>query len=245
MTIYDGERLIRTLKQKAPDKSGIHKWTWYMDEAGAERPSRSSRTRNNEPGGVSVKPGNYKIVMSFGDQTSEEMITVKSDPRLDVSSDNINQVYAASKELEKMQQTAADAVKQLAESKSTAEKFQKELKEIDKEKFKSEIQTSTEIVKKIDELIAIYLGKEDNRQGITRNPEVTVMQRLGTANGYVQSRQNGITSTEETLMKHAKDDLQSALEKTNAFFNDDWSIYQKTMENLQTSPFKSIKTFKL
>ena len=245
LQIYDGERLIRTLKQKAPEKSGVHKWTWYMDEAGVERPSKSTRKRNNEPGGASVKPGKYKAVLTFGDLKSEEMITVKTDPRLDVSSANINEVYAASKELENMQQTAADAVKQLVESKKIAEAYQSDLKKLDKDAYKEQIKASKDIIKKIDDIIDIYLGKEDKRQGITRNPEITVMERLGNANGYVQSRQNGLTTTENTLIKHAKDELNSALDKTNTFFNNDWKTYQSTMESLKASPFKETKTFKL
>ena len=245
LQIYDGERLIRTLKQKAPEKSGIHKWTWYMDEAGVERPSKSTRKRNNEPGGASVKPGKYKAVLTFGDLKSEEVITVKTDPRLDVSSANINEVYAASKELENMQQTAADAVKQLVESKKIAEAYQSDLKKLDKDAYKEQIKASKDIIKKIDDIIDIYLGKEDKRQGITRNPEITVMERLGNANGYVQSRQNGLTTTENTLIKHAKDELNSALDKTNTFFNNDWKTYQSTMESLKASPFKETKTFKL
>lgn len=245
MKIYDADRLIRTLKKKAPDSSGVNKWTWYMDEAGVDRPSKSIKKRSNEPGGVSVKPGTYKVVMSFGDLSSEEMITVKSDPRLNISSSNIDEVYTTSKKLEQMQQTAADAVNQLVESKQTAEKFKKDLTDLDKKKYKTEIKSSKDIVKKIDSLIDIFLGKEDKRQGITNSPEVTIMQRLGTANGYVQSRQNGMTSTETTLMQHAENDLQAALEKTNNFYTDEWKIYQNTMENLQTPTFKSIKTFKL
>ena len=245
LQIYDGERLIRTLKQKAPEKSGIHKWTWYMDEAGVERPSKSTRKRNNEPGGASVKPGKYKAVLTFGDLKSEEVITVKTDPRLDVSSAYINEVYAASKELENMQQTAADAVKQLVESKKIAEAYQSDLKKLDKDAYKEQIKASKDIIKKIDDIIDIYLGKEDKRQGITRNPEITVMERLGNANGYVQSRQNGLTTTENTLIKHAKDELNSALDKTNTFFNNDWKTYQSTMESLKASPFKETKTFKL
>ncbi|MEZ4792457.1 MAG: hypothetical protein R2783_03015 [Gelidibacter sp.] len=245
MKIFDGERLIRTLKKKAPDSSGVYKWVWNLDEAGVDRPSKSIKKRNSEPAGVTVKPGTYKVVMAFGDQTSEEMLTVKSDPRLNVSTKNINDVYAASKELEQMQQTAADATKQLVESKETAEKLQKDLKEWDKEKYKDEIKASKDIVKKIDDVMALFFGKEDKRQGITRNPETTVLERLGIASGYVQSRQNGLTSTEKTLIKHAKDELNSALDKTNTFFNEDWKTYQTTLENLKTSPFKSVKTFKL
>jgi hypothetical protein len=54
MTIYDGDRLIRTLKEKAPDSSGIYRTAWYMDEAGVERQSRTIRKRTREPGGVTV-----------------------------------------------------------------------------------------------------------------------------------------------------------------------------------------------
>jgi len=209
------------------------------------RPSRTIRKRTREPGGVSVKPGVYKIKAFFGDQTSEKMITVKSDPRLDVSQSNINEVYTASKELEGMTQVAADAVKQLVESKQIAEKYQKELKKLDKDKYKDAIKSSKDIIKKIDTVIAVYLGKVDKRQGITRNPEVTVMQRFGTAGWYSGSRKSGLTSTERTLIKHAKDALNSALDKTNTFFTDEWKGYESSMKQLDLSPFKDIKTFKI
>jgi hypothetical protein len=183
--------------------------------------------------------------MTFGDQTSEEMLTVKTDPRLDVSMANINEVYTTSKNLEAMQQTAADAVKQLVESKQIAEKFESDLKKLDKDKYKDDIKSSKDIVKQIDEIIEIYLGKEDKRQGITRNPEVTVNQRLGLASGYVRSRQNGITSTETTLIKNAKDALNEALDKTNTFFKDSWKPYQDKMEQIKVDPFKEVKAFQL
>ena len=245
LQLFDGDRLIRTLKTKAPDTTGIYKWTWYMRESGADYPSKTIRKRNSEPGGVEVKPGTYKAVLTFGDQTSEEMITVKSDPRLDVSQQNIDEVYAMSKKLQSMQQTAADAVKQLVESKETAEKYETDLKKLDKEKYKSEIKASKEITKNIDSLIDRFLGKEDKRQGITRNPEITVMQRLGAASGYVRSRQNGITSTEETLVKHAQTDLEKALEDINTFYSSEWSNYEEKMKNLELDPFKETKKFQI
>ena len=69
LKLYDGDRLIRTLKRKAPKVNGIHKWTWYMNEAGVDYPSRTIRKRTREPGGVSVKPGTYRAVLHYGDMT--------------------------------------------------------------------------------------------------------------------------------------------------------------------------------
>lgn len=181
--------------------------------------------------------------MTYGDQTSEEMIKVMSDPRLNVSTKAINEVYAASKELEGMRQTAADAVKQLVESKTTAEEYSKMLAKIDKKKYKDEIKASKDIAKQIDSVMAIYLGKVDDRQGITRNPDPNVNQRLGNAGRYVGSRQNGLTATEKRLMDQAKTSLNDALDKTNSFFTEEWAPYKAKMEGLEISPFKETKTF--
>jgi len=245
MKIYEGERLIRTLKQKAPKETGIHKWIWNMDEKGGDNPSRTIKKATKEPSGVGVKPGTYKVVLSFGDQTSEEMITVKSDPRLTVSTKAINETYNASKEIQNIRQTTADAVKQLVESKSIAVDYSKNLAKLDKKKYKDQIKYSKDIIKKIDTIIAIYLGKEDKRQGITSDPVINVNQRIGTANSYAGTRQSGLTSTENTLIKHAKDALNKALDKTNTFFNEEWKSYQSAMEELDTTPFKEVKSFNI
>ncbi len=245
LKIYDGERLIRTLKRKAPKENGFHKWTWYMNESGVDYPSRTIRKRNREPGGVSVKPGTYKAVLHYGDKTSETTIKVMSDPRLNVSQRNINEVYNASKQLEQLQQTAADAVKQLVESKTIAQNYKQKLSKHDKELYKTQIDLSKETIKTIDSLIDKFLGKQDKRQGITRNPEVTPMQRLGTAQWYVGESQNGLTSTENTLIKQAKNALDELLGETNNFFTEKWKAYQSKMENIAVNPFKETKVFSI
>lgn len=245
LKLYDGDRLIRTLKRKAPKENGLQKWTWYMNESGVDYPSRRIRERRGEPGGVGVKPGSYKAVLHYGNQTSEATIDVKSDPRLNVSQKNIDEVFTTLKQMEQMQQAAADAVKQLVESKGIAEKYQKELSKLDKDKYKEEIKASKETVKSINALIDKYLGKVDKRQGITRNPEVTPLQRLGLARSYVSNSQTGITSTETTLIKHAKDALDQLFGETNSFFNEAWKEYQAKMKQIQMDPFKATKVFSI
>jgi len=245
--IYDNSRLIRTLKRKKPDSTGIYTWRWRMNEAGVDRPSRSIRDRKNEPGGTSVKPGTYKAELSYQDEISTSSITVKSDPRLSVSQKAINESYMASKELEHMTQTAADAVKQLVESKNTAKEFRKKLKEDTSEskKYKDQIKTSKAIVKKIDSVIAFYLGKEDDRQGIVRSTKPNVMQRIGQARYYSGSRPNGMTATEQRLTQQAKNALADALKATNAFFKTEWPEYKTEMERIELSPFKKTEVFKV
>lgn len=243
--IYDGDRLIRTLKNKAPDSLGIYELYWEMDEKGVERPSRSLRERDNEPGGINVQPGTYKVVLKYGDQESTTNISVQKDPRLTLTEQAISEIYKAGKGLEEMTQTAANAVKQLVESKVTAEGFVKDLKEEDKKKYEEEIKTSEAIIKEIEKNIALFLGEEDERQGITRSREMNVANRLRLAGNYVESRPEGLTSTERTLIQQAETELKDALQEINSFYKEQWPEYRTKMEQVEISPFKPVKNFSL
>jgi hypothetical protein len=244
LEIFDKNRHIRTLKFKTPKESGIHKTTWSLREKGVARASRKISTSKKEPSGVLVKPGIYRLKMTFGNEVSEQNITVEFDPRLQISEMAINQKYAASKELESYQEKIASIVKQLVESKNTAILIKSNLSK-DKKKYTTEIKSSTEIIKKIDSLLAKYLGKIDKRQGITRNPKINVNQRFRLASRYVRSRFGEQTSTESTLMNQFKDEFKKAVLETNSFFNKDWLTYKKATENIKISPFKEPKIYSI
>ncbi len=65
---YDGDRLIRTLKYKTPEKAGFHRIYWNLDEKGPDRPSRTISKNKRERGGIDVKPGTYKVKVVYGDR---------------------------------------------------------------------------------------------------------------------------------------------------------------------------------
>ena len=245
LKVFNGEALIRTIGFKKPKKSGFHRMYWNMDEKGADRPSRSISKRKTERGGKSVLPGTYKLVLTDGILESDQEITVTADPRLGISLASMEAVYNAEKVLEGYMQTAADAVKQLVESKQIVDLLSKELTGLDKKTHKESIKKAKGISKEIDSLLALYLGTIDKRQGITRNPEVTVMQRIGAASSYVGSRKTGMTTTEEQLMRFAKNELSMALEKQNAFFETTWPVFEAEMKKIDRNPFKETKTFDL
>ena len=241
LMIYDGARLIRTLKKKVPKEKGIHRWYWNMDEKGVSRPRRKPSKSKREPSGVEVKPGTYRLVLSFGDEQSEQTIEVKSDPRLTVDSANIDAVYTASKELEGYTAAAASAVKQLAESKQTLADYKKLFKENKSDEIKALLKEMKSQTKAVDSLIALYIGKEDKRQGIVRNPESNVLTRIRNASRYIRSRQDGITATENKLLQHAKEELGVAIGQTNTFFKEVWPLLKSKIEVEDASRFKEIQ----
>ena len=245
LEIFDGERKIRTLKFKTPKENGVHKTRWLLKEKGVAKHSRIIKKQKNEPSGVSVKPGIYKLKMTFGDTVSEAHIKVEFDPRLQLSEEAIIQKYNAAKTIEKFQEKVASIVKQLVESKKTASSIAKKLAIEDKVKYKDAIKSSKEISKKLDNLIALYLGKVDKRQGITRNTEITVNQRLKTASSYINSRFGNQTATEKQLTHQFKEAFKKAISETNIFFDNDWIQYKTLTEKIYISPFKATKKYSI
>jgi hypothetical protein len=245
LKIYDGNRLIRTLKKKTPKENGIHTWTWYMDEKGIQSPSKKLSESKRESSGVSVLPGNYTTILSYGDQVTKTRITVENDPRIKRKKKTSLETYEALKEMEGLKEITANAVKQLVESKKIASKFIDRLSEKNKDDHKEDLEKCNDIKEKIDAILALYFGKEDTRQGITNTPEVSVIDRYRTASYYIGTRQNGMTETEHILLKQAKEALSEALKLTNAFFETEWTDYQLKMKSIEFTDFESIKTFEI
>ena len=245
LKIYDNDRLIRTLKKKSPKKKGLHKIIWNMDEKGPNYPSRKIKKIKREASGVSVKPGNYKLVMEIGEFVDEKWINIKSDPRLNISNKSIEESYESAKNIENMIKIVFEASNQLAKSLIITKDFEKLLSKEDTLKFKNEIKLTSEISKKIIKAQDLFFGKEDKRQGIIRSPNETVLSRIRKAYYYSVSRPNGLTKTEKILIKQAKDQLKSALDSVNILFERDWSKYKLEMEEINISPFKSVKKFNI
>ncbi|RCS28277.1 hypothetical protein DUT90_01465 [Polaribacter sp. WD7] len=243
LEIFDANRKIRTLKFKTPKENGVHKTTWFLREKGPQRASRIILKPKNEPSGVYVKPGTYTLKMALGDLVSESAIQVAFDPRLKISEVAIHEKYIAAKALETHQEKMAAIVKQLVESKNTVGTIKEKLTKEDKNKYKEAIKSSSEIDTKLDNLIALYIGKIDKRQGITRNPEVTVSQRLSLASRYVNSRFGKQTTTEKQLTNQFIESLNKAITKTNTFFNKDWLAYKAMIDSIKISPFKETQIY--
>ena len=245
LQIFDGDRLIRTLKRKAPKETGLHRWYWNMDEKGVNRPRRKPSKSKREPSGVGVLPGTYTAVLSSATVSNVVEIQVKVDPRINPATKGLEQQYTASKKLETLTDLSAKAVAQLVESKATLKDYKQRMEKQDSVGHKETIEKCTTSMKEITQLIDLFLGKEDKRQGIVRNPEQTVMTRISTARRYVYSRPDGITETEEVLMQHANTATNDALKQVNDFYKNNWKALQKEIESIELSAFKEVEYFNL
>lgn len=234
LKIYDGERLIRTLNTKAPEKKGMLEWTWRLDESGKNYPSRRFNDSDRESGGVDVLPGTYKAVLEYAGYTSETKIEVKDDPRIsEVTDADRKEKYESMKKLENLTDRIYQVTQELAKNKKTADSFKSMLTQKDKKAYKEEIKRTDTIIKAIETEQAKYFGTIDERQGITRNPETTVTQRLGSARSYINSRQGPQTLTETQLYNQAENLAEKTITETKNWLNTEWETYVNEMKKVQ------------
>ena len=196
-------------------------------------PSKSYREEKNkrENGGVDVLPGTYRAVLHYGDVTSETSIVVEEDPRIDelTTADRMAK-YNAMKKLEMLVTSVEQVTTQLAKNKKLAEDFKKLLTAKDKELYKEQIKATDTIIKGITAQQDYYFGKEDDRQGITSSKEVTVLNRLYTARGYIDSRQGQQTATETRLFEQAQQAANERTKESNAWLAENWTPFVEKMK---------------
>lgn len=237
-----GEK-IRTLSQ-TPEHEGINRTTWGLERKGVQNPSRSvPRERDSEPGGREVLPGTYKVKFTYGEQSDSTMVTVHTDPHIEMPVSALRATAEIQTEVDSLRSRLTEATKSLAEAKEIVELNETLAKndKREKEELKAINEANKEIKKQITALQDSVFGKEDDRQGITSNPDITVMNRLFAPLRYLGGDYNGPGEREENLVRLATEAVNGAIENINTFFETEWPDYRKTIEEAGLTPFKDFE----
>lgn len=244
MEIMKGNEVIRTRKWKAPEENGLHRTAWYMDEKGVESMRRGERRGNNEPGGTSVLPGKYKVRFTFGDQKDSTEIEVKYDHRIAITDAEIKAGYDALKALEAKAELGYQAVERLKEAIKIAKGIEAELKKKDKEGFKEQLELCKKTIDSLNAQLDVFVGKEDDRQGITRNQPKSINNFYRSAYSYTSNGLHAPGDTEKKLIAKFETELAKAVEMVNSYFRTEWPKFREAVEKLDTSPFKDYEEIK-
>ncbi len=242
--VFKGEVLIRTLKWKTPEKSGVHRYGWNMEEKGVERMSREEKKENAEPGGVVVLPGTYKIRMTFGDMKDSTKLEIKYDPRLALSASEIQARYETLKGLEAKANLGYQAVKQIKESIKVITDRQTVMKSKDKEQFKDQMELCETTIDTLNSMLDLFFGPKDERQGITRRNLPSVVTYYNTALRYVSNGLHDPGETEKGLIDKFEKEIGKTLGVVNGYYKESWPGVREEIEKLDLSPFKDYEEIK-
>ena len=232
--------LIRTMKVKAD--SGFNRNYWGFEAKGIRQPGSPKPKGNSpEPGGLSVYPGIYKLVISLGKETDSTLITVNADPNVP----NNKEIYDAKmlmvKRIEKSTARLTAITDRLTDAEETIAKVEAELKNVegkDADSLRKAGKAMTDSMKNIRNFI---FGKPQEKQGYGSPYQVTANGSLGDARNEVLGKTKIPDAQELRMTENAEGLVNEAVQKTNAFFNGPWMQYQKLAE---TTPRKLFKEYK-
>lgn len=246
LKIYDGEKLLRTLQKEIPEHDGIYHWRWYMDAKGGSWIRRNPRESKQEAGGGYLAPGQYEAVLSLGQKdtskysTQKRQINVFADPRIKpISTQGAEKTIAMMKASQSLSSEITEILNQLKTDLDGLERLGKDLKLQEDHDHQSLLDEIKQLRKALTELQDLYVGKQDERQGITAEAAPSVADRLRQHYGYLASRPDGPTQTEIQLWEQAQQAAQMAEQKVNEFYKTTWATFTQKINNISIPYFKN------
>ena len=95
--------------------------------------------------------------------------------------------------------------------------------------------------KNIEDLQNSIFGTIDKRQGITRNPEMTVMNRISNASRYVRTRVSGVTDTEKQLMQFAEKAVNEATDSIDRYLATEYAELLRMTSDISSPLLKAVE----
>ncbi|HJW17947.1 MAG TPA: hypothetical protein VJ499_12535, partial [Flavisolibacter sp.] len=244
LKIYnDKNEVIRNLKWKAD--TGLNRQWWGMEEKGFRQPgSRATRggsAANNEPGGLQVFPGIYKVVLTLGTEADSTYVTIKDDPRLNKSEAVKTAQRNMLERLRKSSDKLLTGMDRLAESEEVLTKLTSDLKGLTGKETDS-LQKTTNATKDSIKAIREYIsGRTSERQGLSRPPSINVLNTMQEAQNYIMSKSVAPGPQEEQLVKNAEAMIAAAVKRINNFYANQWSNYRSQVEHTKINLFTDYK----
>ena len=96
----------------------------------------------------------------------------------------------------------------------------------------------------LNSMLDVFVGKEDKRQGITRNLEKSINTYLRSASRYLGNALHAPGETENKLIAKFEEEFAKAMEMVNGYFMEEWPKFREAVEKLDTSPFKDYEDLK-
>ncbi len=237
--IYNAlNELIRTKKIKVD--SGFNRHYWGYEMKGRRRPgSAKPKPGEDEPSGMQVYPGTYKIVVELSGERDSTQVQVKPDPDAVPDKKIYDAKAAALVRVDQLNDKLVEITDRLNESDETIGKMEAALKNIETPEADSLRKSGKAMTDSIKNIRNFIFGKPQEKQGYGSPYQVTVNGRLQEAR-YEIIRKNKIPDEQETrLVNMAADLIEETRIRSNNFFSGKWADYRKLAEANPAKLFKN------
>ncbi len=227
---------IRTFSRKV-DKKGLIRTSWNLEEDGVRSPSRRETKPDADlPGGSSVLPGSYKVIISYGTLKDSITTTVKLDPRVDITEYDLEALAKASAKYNETIKKSKEGFDRIAKAKKTIALIEKLSETLtDSAKVKVEQLTKSE-KEKLEKLELLYFDKQ-GLKGIQRNPN-NLNAFLRGGRRYIGSSYGEPGPNAMIAVQKAVSMATDVLTEVDTYFTKDWSDYKIEIEKIQFDLFR-------
>lgn len=235
--IFDSNGVkIRTLQDYPV--AGINRTSWQLDEKGFRQPGATQERMEQEPGGLPVMPGKYRVKFTYGGQSDSTEIEVRMDPRVPFRMSDLSErkeyVLAFQKKVDKLSE-AIDRIKQAQES---VELITKQIPAGRSEEL-STLRKETKAVR--DTLASLMNRISPERPTDTQRAKPAEYNLRSQVTNALYAASDGfdaLSSTQKTAVELAEKELLKMLGQVDDFFTVTWPAFKETIMKSPASPFQ-------
>ena len=237
----EGGDTIRTFKVALD--SGMNRVYWGLNKKGVRGPSWDEPKEDaDEPGGGTVLPGRYKLVVAFNGEKDSTFVNVKLDPRTEETAKDLAEKDVVLLNFQKLMDKSGQAFARLREANKT-------IGLVDGQMANAVDSSKTDVAKigkslkdSILNIQKMFMPERDAK-GIVRNAN-SLMDAIYKAQGMLISSQGKPKANAMIAFDDAQKRAAQVFEKVNKFFETDWTKYQQKVEAVKYSLFKKYEPLK-
>lgn len=234
--IYDGNnRLIQTISSSQLDK-GLNYITWKLDEDKARLPGAYM---GDDPKGIPVVPGSYKVVLSYLGQKDSTVVKVIPDPRFDDLTEVDESNYEISKRLDVATAKLAKELERINESEGIVDQILQQIKANATARDGELVEVSEKIKKGLNDLMDMARAPRPKKQvGAWSSFEVTPQSKLSDAQQALRARLYKPSVQDVERVEVAEQLINEFVTKSNSFFDNEWKTYRDKVKSANLNWFK-------
>jgi hypothetical protein len=237
--IYNANNeLIRTKKIKVD--SGFNRHYWNFEMKGRRRPgSAKPKPGDEEPGGMPVFPGMYRVVVELDGERDSALLEVRPDPAAVPDRRIYDAQQAALVRVDALNDKLVEMTDRLNEADESISKMEAGLKNIETPEADSLRKMGKAMTDSIKNIRHFIFGKPQEKQGYGTPYQVTVNGRLNEARSEINRKNKIPDEQEDRLVNMAANLVEEARVRTNRFFDGKWAEYRRLAESNPATIFKN------
>jgi len=218
------------------DEKGLIRTSWNLRVDGVRAPSRREVMDDDDlPGGNFALPGEYTMLITYGDWSDQITTTVHMDPRLEMSQDEMSAMVAAGDDFNQVIKSATESYAKVAKAKKSIALIEK-LTETLSDSTKTMVGDLTKKEKKNIEALELLFFNKENQKGIQRNPDILTSKLFG-ARRYIGSSYGAPGANAQIADQKARTLTDQVVKKVDQYMDGDWKIFKEAIDAIQFKIF--------